>query len=585
MSEIPVVIADDDPDLVRLLGKHLGKAGYTVLKCGNGKEAFDLVAEHKAVLLLADWEMPGLTGVELCRRIRESQLDNAVYIILLTANGRQDHLVAGLESGADDYLVKPAHPAELLARVRAGERVLRLWLQKEQRLEELKESQQMLSDSEKRLQTILDTIQAGIMVIDAESHRIVDANPAAVAMIEAPKEQIIGRVCHDCICPAEVGRCPITDLGQEVDNSERVLVKADGKTVAILKTVVPVMLNGHKYLLDSFVDISKRKEAEEKLNESNAMMVEALEREKHLSRKLEITMEELETAQRQLVDASRQAGMAEVATGVLHNVGNVLNSVNVSAHLLVNTIGQSKVAGLSKAVALMNEHSADLGGFLTTDSKGRKLPGYLSQLAGHLVDERSTLLEELKLLTRDVEHIKTIVNQQQDYATMSGMIESFFVAEVVDDALSMGNAVFARHGIEVIRHYDEVPRVSGDRQKLLQILVNLVRNANHSLRDGSTSGRCLTARVTKHGEDRLRIEVRDTGVGIPQENMGRIFTHGFTTKKNGHGFGLHNSALAAREMGGSLTAHSDGPNRGATFTLELPLHAVEATKHAYGTVK
>ena len=140
--------------------------------------------------------------------------------------------------------------------------------QLQQEITDRKQVERALRESKERLKAILDTIQTGFVVIDEESHAIVDANPAALAMIGAPKEEVVGRVCHGYICPSEVGRCPISDLGEQVDNSERVLIKADGQTIPVLKTVTRVMLNGRKYLLDSFVDISERKQAEERLRES-----------------------------------------------------------------------------------------------------------------------------------------------------------------------------------------------------------------------------------------------------------------------------------------------------------------------------
>ncbi len=125
-----------------------------------------------------------------------------------------------------------------------------------------------LQRSEERLKTILDSIHTGIVIIDKETHVIVDANPIAIEMIGAPKEQVIGSVCHDYICPAEKGRCPITDLGQNVDNSERVLLKTNRKSVPILKTVVSTIINGRERLIESFIDITERKKMEEAIRKS-----------------------------------------------------------------------------------------------------------------------------------------------------------------------------------------------------------------------------------------------------------------------------------------------------------------------------
>ena len=278
---------------------------------------------------------------------------------------------------------------------------------------------------------------------------------------------------------------------------------------------------------------------------------------------------ELEQMHKQLVDTSRQAGMAEVATSVLHNVGNVLNSVNVSSTLVSNQVRKSKVTNLAKVVALLNEHATDIGAFLTSDPKGKQLPGYLGQLAEHLVIEQNTVLKELKLLHENIEHIKDIVVMQQSYAKISGIVETVKITDLVEDALRLNLGALQRHGVEVLREFEEVPPVDVEKHKILQILVNLVRNAKYACDESLRLDKLMTLRVSRNN-DQIEISVIDNGIGIPPENLTRIFNHGFTTRKDGHGFGLHSAVLAAMEMGGSLKVQSDGIDKGAAFTLELP---------------
>jgi PAS domain S-box-containing protein len=281
---------------------------------------------------------------------------------------------------------------------------------------------------------------------------------------------------------------------------------------------------------------------------------------------------ELEQTHQQLLETSRQAGMAEVATGVLHNVGNVLNSVNVSTTLVTEQLKKSKIANLAKAVALMNENATSLGDFMTHDPRGKQLPGYFTQLAGHLTDEQTNLLTETEQLRKNIEHIKDIVAMQQSYAKVSGVTETLKISDLIEDALRMNAGALVRHGVDVIQEIEDLPPVMLDKHKVLQVLVNLIRNAKYACDDSSRTDKQIKVRVAG-GENRIRIEVIDNGIGIPAENLIRIFSHGFTTRKNGHGFGLHSGALAAKEMGGALTASSDGPGLGATFTLELPIRA------------
>jgi C4-dicarboxylate-specific signal transduction histidine kinase len=279
---------------------------------------------------------------------------------------------------------------------------------------------------------------------------------------------------------------------------------------------------------------------------------------------------QLEKAHRELVDSSRKAGMAEVATGVLHNVGNVLNSVNVAASLALEKLNNSKVDGLTKATVLLAQHEQDLGDFVTRDPQGQRLPRYLQRLSGYLVAENAAVRAELEQLGRNIEHIKEIVAMQQSYARANGALEDLPAERLLEDALQLNTASFERHGIVIERSFQVVPRVRVDKHKALQILINLLRNAKHAVEDSH----CPDPRIgiaVEQAEDRVRIVVSDNGIGIPAQNLTSIFRHGFTTKKNGHGFGLHSGAIAAKEMGGSLTAASDGAGFGATFTLELPI--------------
>lgn len=285
--------------------------------------------------------------------------------------------------------------------------------------------------------------------------------------------------------------------------------------------------------------------------------------------------EALVEAHQELLASSRLAGMAEIATNVLHNVGNVLNSVNVSAGLVSESVRRSNALSLGRLAALLKEHEADLPAFMATDPRARQIPTFLAQLSDHLQASQEITLKELASLHVNIEHIKDIVSMQQSYAKVSGFKEIVDIPSLVEDSLSLNVGALSRHRIEVIREYEKVPRLNLDKHKVLQILINLVRNAKYACDESENADKQMTLRVA-NGNGSIKISVADNGVGIPPENLSRIFQHGFTTREGGHGFGLHSSALAAREIGGSLSAHSDGPQTGATFVLELPLPASES---------
>jgi signal transduction histidine kinase len=286
---------------------------------------------------------------------------------------------------------------------------------------------------------------------------------------------------------------------------------------------------------------------------------------------------DLETTHKQLLLASRQSGMAEVAASVLHNVGNVLNSVNVSASLVVENLKNSRADSMARVAALLAEHQSDLAAYITHDPKGQHIPAYLQQLSQDWLMQQRTLIKELESLRSNIDHIKSIVAMQQSYARVSGTSEIVDLGELVEDALRMEEDALLRHHVQIVREIETAPPVTTEKHKILQILVNLLRNAKHACGEHDGASRIVTVRVAQAGS-RVRISVSDTGVGIAAGNLTRIFSFGFTTRKHGHGFGLHSSALAAAELGGSLTAHSDGPGMGATFTLELPVGPAEPAR-------
>lgn len=270
---------------------------------------------------------------------------------------------------------------------------------------------------------------------------------------------------------------------------------------------------------------------------------------------------------------SRQAGIAELATGVLHNIGNALTNANVLTTVMSEKARKSKVSALAKTAALVREHENDLPRFLTEDRQGRHLVSFLGQLAGHLEGEMAETQKDLAALAANLEHIKQILGAQQSLAKSSNVIERVDVKDTVTKALSVMQASLKRHGITVEVVADPAPVVKCDRVKLAQILVNLLTNAKDAMRDGAGQ-RKITVRMGQVSDREAYVEVQDNGVGIPRQDLAQVFNEGFTTKRDGLGFGLHYSALAAGEMGGRLTASSEGVGKGATFRLTLPLKEV-----------
>ena len=390
-----------------------------------------------------------------------------------------------------------------------------------------------------------------IMITEAQldwpGPRIVFVNPAFTAMTGYAMEETVGRTPRILQGP-RTDRAVLDRLRGNLERGEGFVGEAinyckDGREFILEWQVAPLRDPGGR--ITHFV---------------------AIQRDITARRKAEATLAQ---TQQELVAASREAGMAEVATGVLHNVGNALNSVNVSATLVAKQVRDSKAGNIAKIAALFSQHQADLAGFLTGDERGRLIPAYLGTLVESLAAEQQTLLAELGHLRKNIEHIKDIVGMQQSYAKNSGLVELVPVTELVEDAIRINAGSLARHQVETVRDFRDQPVLSTERHKVMQILINLLRNAVYACDGSGRPDKRITVGIAARGEG-VRITVADNGVGIPPENLARLFERGFTTRRDGHGFGLHSSILAARELGGSLEGRSAGSGLGATFILELP---------------
>ena len=338
---------------------------------------------------------------------------------------------------------------------------------------------------------------------------------------------------------------------------------------------IDLMVFISRHIASALQQISDRdslRTANEELKQSSIQLEEA-------NRQLKIEIEERELISKRMMALSHEAGRAEIATGILHNIGNVLNSINVSAGIAEETLRRSRIGSLGNAADLLQKQD-DLGEFFSNDKRGQTFPKYLSELSKVLADEQKTMKTELQTLSSHLEHVKTVVSMQQTYAGMSGLSERVSIPELLSDAELLISCSLTRHRVEVIRDFEDMPRVMLEKQKLLQVIVNLLKNAKDSMTAGRSDGRKLIIRVARVQNDptqdeslpaeSLQIEFIDNGQGIAKENLTKIFSHGFTTKHDGHGFGLHSCANATQEMNGKISVQSKGPGTGATFILQLP---------------
>jgi len=276
-----------------------------------------------------------------------------------------------------------------------------------------------------------------------------------------------------------------------------------------------------------------------------------------------------EASNQQKLETARQLGMAEVAASVLHNVGNVLNSLNVSTNILSEKVNQSKMQSLNDLRTLMHEHKDNLGDFIAKDAQGSQIPRFLDKLTDHWNEEQQAMSGELGMLTKNIAHIKDIISTQQGFRGVKSMEHVIQINDILQEALLITGLDISRE-IRVEKDYAHLKPILIDKVKMLQIIINLLANAKEAVRASSKPDKLIMIKTSLNDSKTISIEVRDNGVGITPEHVKKIFSYGFTTKQTGHGFGLHMCALSANEMGGSLRVKSDGVEKGATFIFEVP---------------
>jgi PAS domain S-box-containing protein len=419
---------------------------------------------------------------------------------------------------------------------------------------ELLERNRELRIAEEKYRAIFENVSEGISQSTPQG-RFISANPALAKICGYESPAALMQQVTDISTQvyARSGRRAEVLKAVEKDGTvadvESEWRRADGQVIWVSETVRAVRdaSGAICYYEGSISDITARKSAEAERSDMNA----------------------------RLLTLSRQAGMAEVATGVLHNVGNVLNSVNVSAEVIANHVRNSELASLLKVTELLQAHASHLPSYLADDPQGKLVPDFICELGRCLGGEHEFILTEIASLTRGIDHIKQIVSAQQSIARGSNLMLPTEPTSIMDAAVLMNDRSLERHQIQIVREYEALPAMPLDKHKVLQILINLINNARQAISSNvADATRRLTLIVRAHPtapQQRVQFIVSDTGIGISAEHLTRIFGHGFTTKNDGHGFGLHSAANAAREMGGSISVESPGRGMGATFTLDLPV--------------
>ena len=282
----------------------------------------------------------------------------------------------------------------------------------------------------------------------------------------------------------------------------------------------------------------------------------------------------LAEAQERLIEMSRHVGRSEIAASILHNVGNVLNSINLSSSLVIERAVESDSEMLGKIAALVDKSPVDLAKYLTEDEKGKQIPALLKELSASLDHERRETISEMGKLREYLEHTKMIIASQQELARSGSFDTNASVNQVIETAITVNIASINRHGVKIVRDFEEMPTLVFDKHRLLQVLINLVSNAKYACDKKEVIDPMIEIHSSFDG-DSVRIEVKDNGSGIEIGDLDHIFEYGFTRREEGNGIGLHSSVIALQDMNGSINAESEGLGKGARFSVSFPVTRLE----------
>ncbi len=269
--------------------------------------------------------------------------------------------------------------------------------------------------------------------------------------------------------------------------------------------------------------------------------------------------------QKELVEKAHKAGMAEIATDTIHNVGNILNSVQTSILSIEEILYKSESLNYQKACELLKANLNNLDNFIQNDPKGKKLIEYFLALSDLFNDERGSINRLTERLKEKVEAITNVIASQQSYVG-ANLFAKHPLEQIVNDALSILSETIDSYQITTIKFFEEVPVINIQKTKLVHIIINLIKNACEAMRSKTIMDRKLHLSITADNSS-VYLKITDNGAGIPEREINKIFTHGYTTKANGHGFGLHSCANYMAEMRGEINVESAGIEKGSTFIL------------------
>ncbi len=567
-STMEILIVDDDFITRSLLKKMLFEMGHQVVEAENGMQAWELLQKRHIQLVISDWVMPEMDGVELCRNIRNEVFPGYTYVIMITAKDRKKDLVEVFSSGADDYIPKPLEVEEIRARVLTGLRVIDF----EQRHKRMAEN---LIESRNKLRVVIDALQEEIVAVDM-NYQIVAANRSFARHAGSTIEKIVGTNCMDlaetglqkyCFDSVKPMVKAVLASGKSQDICHHILDE-QGYSVYKKTACIPISKENGKVsqVLVVIKDITEDRQKSEKIRSLNDQLILSAEQLETKNKRLKTAMARLEETQAHMLQTEKMASIGQLSAGVAHEINNPTGFVRSNLKTLDDY--QKDIVALIKKY---QELAGEVRSGLTAGMDTNQIENLLSDIASFENEiEIGDILEDISDLINDclegTERIKKIVYDLKDFAHPGeDNLQSIDINKGLISTLNVVNNEI-KYKADLETDLGDIQTVRGYPQQLNQVFMNILVNAAQAMNE---KGRIRV--VTRQEGDDVVVAISDTGCGIAPENLNKIFDPFYTTKEvgKGTGLGMNIAYNIIKKHHGTIQVDSE-LCRGTTFTIRIP---------------
>jgi PAS domain S-box-containing protein len=563
-----IMIAEDDPVSLALINKAISKAGEHKIVTAPGARVWELFEEQRPRIVVSDWMMPEISGIELCKRIRAFPNEMYTYIIIMTVKDRKKDILAGFAAGADDYMVKPFDVRELQARINTGVRLLNL----EDRHKNL---QGKLVASRNKIRTVFDALTEEIISVDRDIN-LMSINEAAMKVMDGSYEDMIGAPC--CTLSDKSQACfyegtikKMVHSGFASGNIQTIIDRftdQEGREKIMERTAIPVKDDTGQIHTITLVsrDITEIHQQSEEVRHLNLKLRKISSELIKKNTKLEKTLRNLEQTQAQMIQSEKMASIGQLAAGVAHEINNPTGFVSSNLKTLsdyqndMNRVIDDYRALKTTLKTVPGSDFPDAIADLLSRVEASETEvdiDYIREDVGELIGDCREGTERIKKIVEDLKHFAHPGEDRLKETDINAGIES--TLNVVNNEL--------KYKATIVKELGNVPIVNGYPQQLNQVFMNILVNAAQAI---EKSGEIRIVTGTVNGMVEVRIS--DTGCGIAKENINKIFDPFFTTKEvgKGTGLGMNIAYNIINKHGGDIRVEST-LGQGTTFIIHLPV--------------